>query len=293
VLKKSSLQNALRTPAACGPFFLLLCLSCVPLRASAAPTQLAIINLKGDERGEFTAALRAAAKRSASDLSLIDDDQAGTALRGLGYGGGLNLSLDEARAVGLSVGCDFFVVGQAYVARRIASADEFYFDAVAALFLVETKSGRLLKFRFGHAANRQEAGARAQLVSVINADWTAFDEAIAEARRRKESGRDVAARAAIPDLDEPPSSNITPPVFYQRLKPKYTDEARLAGVAATVELEVVFQADGRVGGIEVVRWAGFGLDESAVATARQLRFKPAELGGRQVSVRARVQYNFR
>lgn len=287
------MQNALRTPAACGSSFLLLCLCLLPLCASAAPARLAVIALNGDESGEFTAALRTAAKRTASDLSLIDDEQTVVALRGAGYEGALNLSLDEARAVGLSVGCDFFIVGRAYSARRIASADDFYFDAVAALFLVETKSGRLLKFRFGHAANKQEAAARAQLISVIDANWMAFDEAITEARRQKESGRDVAARAEIPDLNEPSSSNITPPVFYQRLKPKYTDEARLASVAATVELEVVFQADGRVAGIEVVRWAGFGLDESAVATARQLRFKPAESNGRQVSVRARVQYNFR
>jgi len=48
-----------------------------------------------------------------------------------------------------------------------------------------------------------------------------------------------------------------------------------------------------VGEIQIVRWGGFGLDESAERAIRQLKFKPATRDGRAVSVRAIVRYNFR
>jgi TonB family protein len=83
------------------------------------------------------------------------------------------------------------------------------------------------------------------------------------------------------------------PVFYQRLKPEYTKEAEWAGITATVELEAVFQADGQVGEVTVTRWAGFGLDEAALATVRKLRFKPAQQAGKEVTIRGLVRYNFR
>ncbi len=93
--------------------------------------------------------------------------------------------------------------------------------------------------------------------------------------------------------DDPDDPGTEWPVFYQRLKPAYTEQADLAGITATVELEAVFGADGNVGDITVSRWAGFGLDESAIATVRQLRFKPARRDGKVVTIRALVRYNFR
>ena len=45
--------------------------------------------------------------------------------------------------------------------------------------------------------------------------------------------------------------------------------------------------------IEVVKWAGFGLDEEGVSAVRQLRFEPATMNGKQISVTAMVRYNFR
>ena len=77
------------------------------------------------------------------------------------------------------------------------------------------------------------------------------------------------------------------------MKPEYTPQADSSDISATVEARVVFKSDGQVGDIEIIMWAGFGLDESAAAAIRQLRFKPATRDGRPVSVRATVRYNFR
>jgi outer membrane biosynthesis protein TonB len=45
--------------------------------------------------------------------------------------------------------------------------------------------------------------------------------------------------------------------------------------------------------VEVVRWAGFGLDEAALSTVRQLHFAPARRDGTAVPMRVLLRYNFR
>ena len=60
-----------------------------------------------------------------------------------------------------------------------------------------------------------------------------------------------------------------------------------------MDVAVEISADGRVGHVEVVRWAGFGLDEEVVSTVRRMRFRPAERDGEPVAVRVLLRYNFR
>jgi TonB family protein len=52
-------------------------------------------------------------------------------------------------------------------------------------------------------------------------------------------------------------------------------------------------ADGEVRGVDIVRWAGFGLDESAVATVKQMHFFPAMRNGTAIPMRVMLRYNFR
>ena len=61
--------------------------------------------------------------------------------------------------------------------------------------------------------------------------------------------------------------------------PIYTDEARKLHVEGEVLLEVVFQASGAIRVERVVRGLGHGLDESAIHSAVQIRFKPAVRDG--------------
>jgi TonB family protein len=77
------------------------------------------------------------------------------------------------------------------------------------------------------------------------------------------------------------------------VKPDYTAEAELADITATVEAMVVFGSSGELGRVEIIRWAGFGLDEAAERAIRQLKFKPATRDGDPISVRAMIRYNFR
>jgi len=75
-------------------------------------------------------------------------------------------------------------------------------------------------------------------------------------------------------------------------KPVYTQEARLLKLEGEVLLEVMFQANGQLHVNRVVRGLGHGLDESAVAAANQMRFKPALRGGTPVDSTAIVHVVF-
>jgi TonB family protein len=259
----------------------------LPLAVSVAQPRLAVLDFQGE--GEASAPLRTLV--SHSEFTLVDAEQMNVALKGAGYNGSLNLTRDEARALGLSIGCDYYFIGVAKILRRLAGAEEFYFDVMIGAFLVETRSGQLLRFSFEQAQVAQESLTQKQLAELAETIWRQSAHAIKSAPQGiadhpSTELYDLASEEAI-------KLQIKPPQFYRRLKPAYTETAALAGIVATIELNVVFQADGRIGTVEVLRWGGFGLDESALATVKQLRFEPAKLHGRSVSVRAVVQYNFR
>ncbi len=97
----------------------------------------------------------------------------------------------------------------------------------------------------------------------------------------------------LPEEGSPKVNGFKPPEFLNRVKPEYNSEAEQADITATVEAMVVFRSTGEVGEIEIVRWAGFGLDQSSERAIRQLKFKPATRDGKPISVRALIRYNFR
>src|SRR5204863_6262099 len=82
------------------------------------------------------------------------------------------------------------------------------------------------------------------------------------------------------EVDHPPDAA---PVLLERIEALYPPEARAAGLSATVGLELTVDAEGHVSGVKVVRAAGFGFDDSAVAAARQMRFRPAMHDGKPVA----------
>lgn len=254
--------------------------------------RLAIVDFAGTGQAE-TILLR---QLAAGNFTVVDEGQMQAALRGTGYSGSLNLSRAEARALGMSIGCDYYLLGVMQVLRRAVSAEESYYDGIAGLFTVATTSGRLLCFDFSRTRSESESESRRQLTELIKQSWQKSASAIITDMIRRRSASEVVPPVAT-EIIELSDSEAAPgmalPVFYQRSKPAYTEQAESLSVNAAVEVEAVFGEDGKVSEAEVVRWAGFGLDEAAVATVRQLRFKPAERDGHPVSLRALVRYNFR
>jgi TonB family protein len=87
------------------------------------------------------------------------------------------------------------------------------------------------------------------------------------------------------------SETLRPTILY-REKAKYTEEARQHKVEGTVVLTVVFGADGRIQDIRTVRGLPEGLTETAIEAAQKIRFHPAVLNGKPVSVRATLEFSF-
>jgi TonB family protein len=233
-------------------------------------------------------------------IALVDASLVNAATTGIGYTGSTNMSRAEAGQLGAAIGCDFFITGVARTATRSVRAAESHEETIIGLMLVDGRTGALVAFDFIAKTGPDQISASDAAIKTLASRAVEYvDRAAAyhASRTAITSGPDTQrGRETIEDLPEPDSlraQGFVPPEFTNRVKPHYSDEADRADISATVEASVVFLSNGEVGETEITRWAGFGLDESAISAIKQLKFKPATRDGNPVSVRALVQYNFR
>lgn len=90
-----------------------------------------------------------------------------------------------------------------------------------------------------------------------------------------------------------PGSGIAAPRLLKEVRGDYTDEARRAGLAGDVVLELVVRRDGTVGDVKVLEGLGGGLNERAIQAVRQWRFAPATRQGVPVDVIVEVAMEFK
>lgn len=110
-------------------------------------------------------------------------------------------------------------------------------------------------------------------------------------------GVTVGAQQAQPrDGVYEPGNGISNPEPISQPTPKYTDQALRQRIAGEVWLETVIEADGTVKTVRVVRSLDqvYGLDDQAVATAKQWLFRPGRTrDGQAVPVRVTLIMEFR
>jgi TonB family protein len=94
----------------------------------------------------------------------------------------------------------------------------------------------------------------------------------------------------LTQVDSGPPTNAVEITF--KPQPAYTDEARSLKLEGEVLLEVSFGANGSLHVNRVVRGLGHGLDESAIAAANKMRFRPALRNGQPVDSTAIVHVTF-
>jgi protein TonB len=105
---------------------------------------------------------------------------------------------------------------------------------------------------------------------------------------------EVAAPAVARARPERPAGNPDTAVeIVSKATPVYTDEARQLRIEGAVVLEVTFDAAGSLQILRVIESLGHGLDEAAVAAAKQTRFKPARRDGRAVDHTTTLRVVFR
>jgi len=233
-------------------------------------------------------------------VAMIDHSMVRPALAGVGYDGSINMSRAEGRRLGAAIGCDFFIIGKTETLARSARENESHEEAYIGVMIIDGRTGTLVAFDSisENAATREAALSR--LLRTLGSHGARyidrmieFRAAMLEASRDGRDSHPLEIVEDLPDEDSPRALGFKAPEFLNRMKPEYTMEAEQADITAVVEALVLFGYNGEVGRVEITRWAGFGLDESAERAIRQLKFKPATRDGKLISVRALIRYNFR
>jgi TonB family protein len=91
-----------------------------------------------------------------------------------------------------------------------------------------------------------------------------------------------------------PGNGVTLPVLVKEVRPQYTPAAMQAKIQGTVLLSCVVTSDGLIGDVTLVKSldAEHGLDDRAVAAAREWTFKPGTKDGKPVAVRITIELRF-
>lgn len=263
-------------------------------------TRVALLDLGTSETARKVGVLLEHALKSDSSISLVDRELAMAAARGVGYGGSLNMSLDEARNLGTAVGCDFFIVGDAQTIRRSASDRPVYFETYSSLFLVSTRDGHLMQWFRPRSERLSHEASEESLLSELEVQAPSYISEIKQAaaslqavKLKAQTEGAVLFEPAPDDEKTATEKGIRLPQPYRRIRPDYPRSAAEADAEGTVDVLVDIDASGEVAAVDVVRWAGFGLDEAAVQTIRRLHFRPATIKNSPTSIRIMLRYNFR
>lgn len=292
----------LRRPAST---IVILCFLAILQGSARAQTRQPLVSVL--DFGSSATARRAteiirAGLKATGKVRIADADLSRAAAEGFGYSGSLNLTVTEARDLGAALATEFYLLGDAQTLRRSSFQSPIYYEAYCSIFLVSGRTGRLLSWERPGFENVEATRAESELSQYLSGE--AFNrrliKAIEKAEQEERSQRAILNTAADALIEEAPDDEkaaeiqgIRPPRPYRRLRPEYPQTAARADAEATVDVLVDVGADGEVGELQIARWAGFGLDESTMATVRQLHFFPAMKNGTPIPMRIMLRYNFR
>ncbi|MCB1024238.1 MAG: energy transducer TonB [Acidobacteria bacterium] len=203
-----------------------------------------------------------------------------------------NLSTEDAVKFGESVGSNYFLLLRTDTLRRTSFEREAYFESYITFFLVSCKTGKLLSWKFYKFEEDSPGASEKKLLDSLGSYVSELTKTIRENNRIGPD--DEAAGSKFEIAPEPAGSNdLRPPMPYLRKKPEYTKIAGIYDVLATVDVAVDIDQEGNLKNTEILRWAGYGLDESVLETVRSLRWRPADSGGKPLAMRVLLRYNFK
>ncbi len=263
---------------------------------------IAILSFGDSGIGRLASEAVAGNLESIPELLVLDRDQTSAAAKGAGHIASLNMSLQEARGLGAAIGSDYFVVGDAQTLRRSPSVGPPYFESYASVFLVSSRTGRLLIWQRPSFTAATAIAAEKLLLADLSSGATRSRNllAIRQAQRDERMQRESAIENNAPLIEAAPDDDkaahadgLRLPRPFRRLSPPYPETAANAEVEAIVDVLVDLDINGEVSNAEVARWAGFGLDEATIQTVRRLHFFPAMRNGTAIPLRVLLRYNFR
>ena len=270
----------------------------VAAQINERPIEIAVVGF-GDSQTATKVTEQLSESLRANQFRITDSDRARAAAKGVGYSGSLNMTLEDARNLSSAIGCDFFITGSAQTLRRSPSNSPVYFESYASLFLVSARTGKLVFWERQEFRRPTAIEAERTLLNALSAATTRerYQSTIRRIAEEERNFRATAIDRSAPVIELMPdaetTSGVRAPRPFRRPKPPYPDAAAHDQVEATVDALVDIDANGKVGPIEIARWAGYGLDESVINTVKQIDFFPAMRDGVAIPMRVLLRYNFR
>lgn len=265
-------------------FFTFVCLVFV---SNLNAQKIAVISAPTATSSEYSERL---ASSFPANIRVLDSSMAHAAFQASTRDSDFNLTNLQARNAGSAIGCDLFVIVRGEDQFRNSFELGEHYESWAAVYLVSTRTGKLVGWAIDSATAKTALKSREKLVNL--ADSRAGNLA----RIANETAKSEATVAVSPTVEELPAE-LTPelkaPVPYRRIKPEYTSTAYLYSISATVEITVDLDADGKITQTEITRWAGFGLDESVETAVRAMNWRPAYRNGKPIPMRFFLRYNFK
>jgi TonB family protein len=100
----------------------------------------------------------------------------------------------------------------------------------------------------------------------------------------------AAARPRVAFADEPQVTKA--PKLVKFVPAEYPKDKHDAGITSSVVLSIEIDAEGKVGGVDVVSSGGPDFDAAAVAAVKQFLFEPAEIDNQPAPVKITYRYDF-
>jgi len=270
--------------------FLLAAVFCFSVRAQINLPKIAILTPEKNNQSEnFAERLTASL---AEKFKVLDSSMSEAAFRSAGAAKPFNMSAEESKIIGEAIGCEFFLLIKSENLRRSSFEKKEYFESYAAVYAVSARTGRLVFWKLTSFNGDDAKGAEKLLLDSVN-DSAKEIAGRLSAVAREELNEKRAALQEVPDENSPDAKNFRAPLPFRRLSPQYTATANLYSIAATVDIEVDFDETGKILRTDVVRWAGFGLDEAVTETVRKMNWRAAALSGKPLPIRVLLRYNFK
>jgi len=226
-------------------------------------------------------------------LKVLDDSMSESAYSSAVPATPFNLTTEESKRIGSAIGCEFFILLRAATQRRSAFGRAEYYESYAAVYVISSRTGRLVLWKLPRFEAAKPDIAENMLTDSVASLAVEIADKTRLALKLELTEPAPPTTEEVPDANSPAAKNFRPPVPYRRVKPEYTAEAALYDVSATVDLLVDTDANGTILRTEIVRWAGFGLDESVEKTVRSMNWRPAERNGKPLPMRFLLRYNFK
>ncbi|MCD9185762.1 MAG: energy transducer TonB [Pyrinomonadaceae bacterium] len=222
-----------------------------------------------------------------------DASMSETAFRSIEVENVFNQTIEEAKTIGTAIGCDYFLLVKAQDQRRVSLAKGEYFESFAPVYVVSARTGRLVFWKMQTFEAVRQSDANKLLLASTDELANELAGKLKHVSRAESNEKIPAKIAEVPPENSPEAKDFRPPLPFRRVKPPYTKLADLYRIAATVDILVDVDEKGTIIRTEIVRWAGFGLDEAVDETVRQMNWRAAEKNGRFIPMRVLLRYNFK